>query len=1374
MFVVFGTYRSSPAQPMPQAPPTHEGGASTNVQSGHRLNTQERWQISGRYIRGAVSAALRAKAINGKFHLRGMQPLSPSNSGRWVSLGPRPLPSDSSGIGLQDYGFISGRSTAIAIDPNDPSGNTVFVAGAYAGIWKSTNAASPDPSSVAWTPLTDNQATLAIGSIAVQPQLSNPNPANSVVLAGTGETDSSTDSYYGLGILRSADGGLTWTLISQDVSGMHSFAGLGFSQITFSSTDPNLVVAAAASASRGIAEGLETPVEVNRGLYFSNNGGSGWQATSAADSGTAISPASATAVAYNAAAGKFYAAIRFHGFYSSADGVNWTRLPNQPGTGLASSQCPPQETLPSNCSIYRGEIAVVPNRPGTSGLGEMYVWYVDSNNIDQGIWSSLDGGITWSQIDDSGITNCGDAFGGCGTAQGAFDLTLMAVPDGTATDLYAGAVNIYKCTITNLFPTCNGTADNTFLNLTHVYGCSDIAKVYPNQHGMDFTIANGGALVYFANDGGVNRALNAYSGLTSGACGQPNQFDNLNETLGPMTQFVSLSESSSDPNLIFGGTEGSGSPATSFSQSGGNWVNVNAGNNGATAINPSSDGEWFVSSPPSSISGVNLFRCANGIDCRSQDFQNGQIADSNSLDGDIGPFNLPFLLDPQLPSSLLLGTCRIWRGPTSGGSFSSLSPDFETGGSGSCSGNEINLVRSLAVGGLRDPNGMSQVIYAGTDGEGPLISTTPAGGHVWVTTNANAGPLSWTDVTQSINPKGFPISSIALDQADPLGKTAYVAIMGFHTSHVWKTTTAGASWTDFTANLPDAPVNVVTVDSGNSLSDGTVYVGTDVGVFASSTGSANWTEVGPAAGQTGFLPNVAVTSLQVFNSGGLKRLRAATYGRGIWEWNLITTPDFELSVSNNPLTVFLGQTATFTGTALAVNGYSSNVNFSCIADATNPPQKCSTNPPSLTPSTSGTSFSVGASGAVGDYRFRVHAVGTDVATITHDLPLTLHIVDFSLSPLSPASASVTPGSASTAVSFQVLALGSFSGVVSLSCSGLPAGASCHFLPAASVSPTNGAPSLASLTIATLSTTPLGNFPVSISATATGAAAKTQTMTLMVNNSPDYSLAISNPSLTAPVNASVSFHGTLTSMNGYSSAVAIGCGTRAPPTCSVNPATIIPTSGGAGFDVTVSSPISQAYDFDVVASGSDPGAITHSFHVAFTAMPAQSFDFTMNITPASASTPAGQPANFSLAVVPVTGSFPNDVNFSCSKLPALTTCGFNPTRVGSGSENSVVQFTVSTTAPVAASSVLLAPTLSLTVAGFLFLRPHTMRISFRGGLAILATLLVGLSISCGGGLQGGGGGGGGSPGTPPGTYTVTVTAACGSLTHSTQVSLTVTP
>src|SRR5216684_3325960 len=278
------------------------------VQRRRHVLAREEWQMNGRRVPGANSAALRNRAIQQKVLMRTAYAVSQAAtgvSGAWVSIGPSPLPSDASGIGLHDYGWVTGRATAVAMDPNDPSGNTVYAGGAYGGVWKSSNAGalSPNPVSVNWTALTDNQATLAVGALAIQPQLSIPDPSKSVVLAGTGETNSSADSYYGLGILRSPDGGQSWTLISQ--AGTHSFAGLGFSQIAFSSANPNLVVAAAASASLGIVEGLENPSASNRGLYYSTDAGVSWQAASVNDPSASISPASTTSVAYNSAASTF-------------------------------------------------------------------------------------------------------------------------------------------------------------------------------------------------------------------------------------------------------------------------------------------------------------------------------------------------------------------------------------------------------------------------------------------------------------------------------------------------------------------------------------------------------------------------------------------------------------------------------------------------------------------------------------------------------------------------------------------------------------------------------------------------------------------------------------------------------------------------------------------------------------------------------------------------------------------------------------------------------------------------------------------------------------------------------------------------------------
>src|SRR5208282_5729848 len=225
------------------------------------------WNQRGRTVpRGESAAGLRFRAYRQKMAMRASRaaaaanstppPMSSSphpliaknamsgapasSSTAWVPLGPAPLASDATGDGGQDYNWVSGRATSVLIDPADTSGNTVLVGGAYGGLWKSTNAGSlsSSPAAVVWQPLIDDQPTLAVGAIALQPGNSN------VILVGTGETNNSADSYYGLGILRSADGGSTWTTppIQSAASGQ-SFLGIGFSKIAFSTANPSLVVA---------------------------------------------------------------------------------------------------------------------------------------------------------------------------------------------------------------------------------------------------------------------------------------------------------------------------------------------------------------------------------------------------------------------------------------------------------------------------------------------------------------------------------------------------------------------------------------------------------------------------------------------------------------------------------------------------------------------------------------------------------------------------------------------------------------------------------------------------------------------------------------------------------------------------------------------------------------------------------------------------------------------------------------------------------------------------------------------------------------------------------------------------------------------------
>ena len=665
-------------------------------------HVQERaeWFRRGRVgvVPGKSSAELRHRAYRAKMQARAARLAraqaapagapTPPSSGTWTPLGPVPLASDASG-GLQDYHQVSGRATAVAIDPADPTGNTVYIGGAQGGVWKSTNAATSVANNVTWTAVTDDQATLSIGSIVIQP--GNTDPTKSVILVGTGEADNSGDSYFGLGILRSADGGNTWTLSStaNSTSGTVSFSGLGATRMAFSTAagKTGTVVAAMAATAEGVVDGALT-TNTYRGLYTSTDAGQTW--TFNALFAGASEATSATSVVYNAAAGLFFAAERYHGFYSSPDGLTWTRLANQPGAPglLSTTNCPQNYVI--TCPIYRAEITVVPGR------NEMYVWFVSlgsrNSPTDQGIWLSKNAGASWTQISDSGISNCGDVSG-CGVQQGFYDLELLALPNGaTATDLYAGAINIYKCSINTSNTTCTNPA---FLNLTHVYGCDPIgalAHVHPDQHALAYTIPSSGTdLMYFANDGGIYRALDGFTGLATGSCSGTNQFDDLNENLGSMTQFVSFSQHPTNVDTILGGTQDNGSPATATATTNSSWGNVLGGDGGYNAIDPAT-GNWFASNPDTGSGTLNIKKCSSGVSCNNNLFN--VVIGSGNVGGDDGGFYFPYILDPQSTSSLLVGTCRVWRGPRLGGTFTELSLNFDTLGIGTCSGGEVNRIRA--------------------------------------------------------------------------------------------------------------------------------------------------------------------------------------------------------------------------------------------------------------------------------------------------------------------------------------------------------------------------------------------------------------------------------------------------------------------------------------------------------------------------------------------------------------------------------------------------------------------------------------------------------------------------------------------------------
>jgi hypothetical protein len=89
-------------------------------------------------------------------------------------------------------------------------------------------------------------------------------------------------------------------------------------------------------------------------------------------------------------------------------------------------------------------------------------------------------------------------------------------------------------------------------------------------------------------------------------------------------------------------------------------LNVLGGDGGYNAIDPNVPSSFYASNPDSPPGGLGIQHCSNGVNCLNGLFN--FVVTSNSVGGDDGAFYFPYILDPQSATSLLVGTCRVWRG----------------------------------------------------------------------------------------------------------------------------------------------------------------------------------------------------------------------------------------------------------------------------------------------------------------------------------------------------------------------------------------------------------------------------------------------------------------------------------------------------------------------------------------------------------------------------------------------------------------------------------------------------------------------------------------------------------------------------------------
>ena len=177
---------------------------------------RERWFFEQRmYPNNFIPENAYAKAQEEREKLRRDNGFSYPNA-NWTNLGPTP------GYYFS-YGNISSRIVTVKFDPVNP--NIIYIGAAYGGIWKSTNGG------INWTAKSDYEVSLSSGALAIDPSNTN------IIYYGTGEATYSGASYYGRGLLKSTNGGDTWTSITATLPTSSYFSRLvikpGSSNILF-------------------------------------------------------------------------------------------------------------------------------------------------------------------------------------------------------------------------------------------------------------------------------------------------------------------------------------------------------------------------------------------------------------------------------------------------------------------------------------------------------------------------------------------------------------------------------------------------------------------------------------------------------------------------------------------------------------------------------------------------------------------------------------------------------------------------------------------------------------------------------------------------------------------------------------------------------------------------------------------------------------------------------------------------------------------------------------------------------------------------------------------------------------------------------------
>jgi photosystem II stability/assembly factor-like uncharacterized protein len=471
----------------------------------------------------------------------------------------------------------------------------------------------------------------------------------------------------------------------------------------------------------------------------------------------------------------------------------------------------------------------------TYAAADPNIIYASINMQGGQVWASSDGGKTYVKRSLALTNYLGE--------QGWYDNTIWAGDKMRKDLVIVGGIDLWRSTDGGL----TLSDISTWWSAPSSAHADHHAIVAHPQYGV-----GNNRTVFFGNDGGIYQTADVLTVGNNQNLPRTNGWVVMNNNYA-VTQVYGVGVSPS--GAVVAGFQDNGHMRFTSANGPDKWANIFGGDGGFAGYDTTTNtsyGEYVF---------LNIHRSTNGLegDPISGQFWNGVawdwkqppfvIEDAKKESPDFALFIAPFILDPNKQDRIFAGGVSLWR------TDNARAVNTNTSGP---------IWKNIKVS-IGSP---ISAIAATKQGAGTLVWVGHLNGRLFKTSNGEAQKPNWTEI--STPSAGRMCTRITIDPKDAQRRTIYITFGGYEKNNVWKSIDGGGVWKNIGSSLPAVPVRSLVLHPQDSRY---VYIGTEVGVFASDDGGTTWspTNEGPT--------NCSVDDL-VWNG---TTLYVATHGRGVFK-----------------------------------------------------------------------------------------------------------------------------------------------------------------------------------------------------------------------------------------------------------------------------------------------------------------------------------------------------------------------------------------------------------------------------------------------------------------------------------------------------------